>query len=202
MTRIFQSSAVLLAAVLTLAACGGSTSDEGSDSTVAAGSATTAAPDDSTTTTVATSAPADAPRVKDGDLVRVHYTGTLEDGSVFDSSRNAGREPLEFTVASGQVIKGFDDAVRGLAVGETRIQRVEPVDGYGESSPDAIIEVSLDQLPPGVVVGDELSTGTGQTVVVLSIDTVAGAAQLDANHPLAGKVMFFDVELVEIVPAG
>ncbi|MCP3974785.1 MAG: peptidylprolyl isomerase [bacterium] len=162
---------------------------------------TTAPPAEPATTEAGTAAPDDAPRVKDGDLVRVHYTGTLEDGSVFDSSRQAGREPLEFTVASGRVIKGFDDAVRGLAVGESRVQRVEPVDGYGESSPDLIIEVPIDQLPDSAVVGDQLSTDSGQTVVVLAIDTATGLAQLDANHPLAGKVMFFDVELVEIVPA-
>ncbi len=194
MNRIFQSAAVFLAAILVLAACGGSSSDENSEGT-------TGAPGEPGTTAAGTSAPDDAPRVKDGDLVRVHYTGTLEDGTVFDTSREGGRQPLEFTVASGQVIKGFDDAVRGLAVGETRVQRVEPVDGYGESSPDAIIEVSIDQLPEGTVVGDGLSSGTGQAVVVLAIDTATGLAQLDANHPLAGKVMFFDVELVEIVPA-
>jgi len=172
--RIFRSLAAVAIVILTLAACGGGDAD---------------------------AAPNTGPRAADGDLVRVHYTGTLEDGTVFDSSREAGRSPLEFTVASGQVITGFDDAVRGLAVGETRIQRVEPIDGYGEVNPDAIVEVSIDQLPEGTAVGDTLSSGTGQTVVVLAIDTATGMAQLDANHPLAGKVMFFDVELVEIVPA-
>ncbi len=194
--------AALGVVVLTLAACGGS-SAEPATTTADSGAATTAAPTTqppATTDVPDTSAPADAPRVKDGDRVKVHYTGSLEDGEVFDSSE--GGAPLEFVVASGQVIKGFDDAVRGLAVGETRTQRVEPVDGYGETDPNAILEYPLEELPDGLVVGDRLSSQSGATAVVLSIDEEAGTAQIDANHFLAGKVLVFDVELVEIVPAG
>ena len=128
----------------------------------------------------------------------MHYTGQLQDGTVFDSSE--GRAPLEFVVASGQVIKGFDDAVRGLAVGETRTQRVEPLDGYGESDPNNIIDYPLENLPEGVAAGDELASQTGARAVVLSVDEAAGTAQIDTNHFLAGKVLIFDVELVEIVP--
>ncbi len=194
--------AALGVVVLTLAACGGSDA-EPVTTTAESGAATTAAPatqPPAATEVPSTSAPADALRVKDGDRVKVHYTGSLEDGEVFDSSE--GRAPLEFVVASGQVIKGFDDAVRGLAVGETRTQRVEPLDGYGETDPNAILDLPLDELPEGLAVGDQLSSQSGATAVVLSIDEEAGTAQIDANHFLAGKILVFDVELVEIVPAG
>lgn len=143
----------------------------------------------------------DSPRAQDGDTVRVDYTGTIEGGEQFDSSLDPGREPLEFVVASGDVIPGFDDAVRGLAVGETRRQRIEPADGYGESNPELIIEIGLDQLPAGTQPGASLSSGDGQTVVVVSIDEDAGTAVIDGNFFLAGKVLIFDVELVELIPA-
>lgn len=134
--------------------------------------------------------------------MRVHYTGTVEGGEQFDSSRDPGREPLEFVVGSGQVISGFDDAVRGLAVGETRTQRIEPEAGYGLSDPELVIEVPVDQLPEGTAAGDTLFTSTGQQVVVVSIDSGTGIAMVDTNFFLAGKVLIFDVELVELIPAG
>jgi len=192
--RVATTLLTLPAALLVLAACGGTSDPDAPATTVDAAADTTVA-----ITTTTTKAAPDGLRVKDGDLVRVHYTGTLEDGTEFDSSR--GREPLEFVVASGQVIAGFDDAVRGLAVGESRTQRVEPIDGYGETDPSRIIEVPLDQLPPDIVVGDQLSSQSGQQATVMLIDTDAGIVRLDANHSLAGKVLIFDVELVEIVPA-
>ena len=155
---MFISLAAVCAVVLTLAACGGSseaaTTTDGIDASTSQPPSTAA-----TSEAPGTTAPADATRVKDGDRVKVHYTGSLEDGEVFDSSE--GREPLEFVVASGQVIKGFDDAVRGLAVGETRSQRVEPLEGYGESDPNAVMEFELANLPEGVVAGDELTSQTG-----------------------------------------
>ena len=191
MIRLVPAAALLLA--LLLAACGGES--EGGDATV-----TTAAP--ATTEAATTAPPDDAPRVKDGDTVRVHYTGTIEGGEQFDSSRDPGREPLEFVVGSGQVIAGFDDAVRGLAVGETRTQRIEPEDGYGLSDPDLIIEVPVADLPEGTAAGDTLFTSTGQQVSVVSIDEAAGVAMIDTNFFLAGKVLVFDVELVELIPAG
>ncbi len=186
--------ALLLLALL-VAACGG---DNGADSSGAESeeSSTTMAPAVSSTAAAAGA----GIRAADGDTVRVHYTGRLEDGTVFDSSE--GREPLEFVIASGQVIKGFDDAVRGLAVGETRTQRVEPADGYGESDPELIIEVNLDQLPAGTAAGDTLVSNTGQQVTVVSIDLDAATAIIDGNFFLAGKVLVFDVELVELTPAG
>ncbi len=130
----------------------------------------------------------------------MHYTGSFEDGEVFDTS--TGRQPLEFVVASGAVIPGFDDAVLGLAVGETRTQRVEPGDGYGETDPSRILEFQLSDLPPGVAAGDELRSQAGATATVVSVDEAAGTALIDTNHPLAGKVLIFEVEVVEIIPAG
>jgi len=195
---VFRSSrivvALLAAAALLLAACGGA---ESSDTT--ASTPTTSAPTQ-TEAPVTTSAPDDAPRVQDGDTVLVHYTGRLEDGEIFDSSD--GRDPLRFVVASGDVIRGFDDAVRGLAVGETRTQRIEPADGYGESDPELVIEVPVDQLPEGAAAGDSLFTSNGQEVKLVSIDEASGTALIDTNFFLAGKVLVFDVELVELIPAG
>ena len=195
MFRSSRSVVALLAAALLLAACGGTS--ESSDTTSAA-SSTSAPPE--TEAPVTTAAPDDAPRVQDGDTVRVHYTGRLEDGEIFDSSD--GRDPLQFVVASGDVIPGFDDAVRGLAVGETRTQRIEPADGYGESNPDLIIEVPIGQLPEGAAAGDSLFSSTGQEVKLVAIDEAAGTATIDTNFFLAGKVLIFDVELVELIQAG
>jgi FKBP-type peptidyl-prolyl cis-trans isomerase 2 len=132
--------------------------------------------------------------VKDGDKVKVHYRGTLDDGSEFDSS--SGRQPLAFQVGSGQVIRGFDDAVRGLEVGQKRTVRMEAKDAYGEVRPDLVIEVPLAQAPAGVKVGDRLRTGTGQTVKVTEV--TATNVKVDSNHELAGKALTFEVELVSI----
>lgn len=204
MIRMSIFLVALGAVALMLTACGGS-SAEPVATTAGSGGATTESPTAPETPSTApeapaTTAPADAPRAKDGDSVKVHYTGALENGEVFDSSE--GRAPLEFVVASGQVIKGFDDAVRGLAVGETRTQRVEPIDGYGEPDPANIIDYPLENLPEGVVAGDELSSQTGATAVVVSVDEEAGTALIDANHFLAGEVLIFDVELVELISGG
>jgi len=191
-----RSSSALAALLLTslLVACGGS-GDAGSDTTASQTSAPNA------TQAPVTQPPDDgAPRVMDGDTVRVDYTGTIEGGEQFDTSRDPGREPLEFIVGSGAVIPGFDLAVLGLAVGETRTQRIEPADGYGLTDPELVIEVPVGELPEGTVAGDTLFTSTGQQVTVVSID--GDVAMVDTNFFLAGKVLIFDVELVELIPAG
>ena len=150
----------------------------------------------STTTTVVgvTSPPADPDRaVVDGDSVGVFYTGTLDDGEQFDS--NVGGAPLTFVVGSGQVIPGFDDAVRGLEVGQSITVRIEPADAYGETNPDLIIEVPRDGTEPDFQVGDQVSF-SGQPVTILEIreDVIV----IDANPDLAGEALTFEIELVSI----
>ena len=131
-----------------------------------------------------------------GDTVRVHYTGTLDDGSEFDSS--AGREPLEFTLGSGQVIPGFDNAVAGMAVGDTKTVTMGPDDAYGTSDPDLVQVVERGRIPPDIAleVGMLLSAG-GQRLQVTAFDDES--VTLDANHPLAGKALTFALELVDFV---
>ena len=131
---------------------------------------------------------------KDGDAVQVHYHGTLDDETVFDSSR--GREPLSFTIGAGGVIPGFEDAVKGLAVGDSVTVRLVPDDAYGESSEGMIIDVEKNQVPQDVVVGSmlQLSNGATARVIEVSEDTV----KLDANHPLAGEALTFEIELLAI----
>ena len=140
-------------------------------------------------------------QAKAGDTVRIHYTGTLEDGTQFDSS--SGRDPLEFSLGSGQVIPGFDNAVDGMSVGETKSISIEPGDAYGERHDQLVQEVPKSVLPEEVDarVGMQLQgqSAEGQmtrfTVTAVTEDTIT----VDANHPLAGQKLNFDIELVEIV---
>lgn len=133
---------------------------------------------------------------KDGDAVLVHYTGTLDDGSEFDSSRD--RDPLSFTVGGGQVIKGFDDAVRGLKVGESVTTRIEPMDAYGEL---LTVDVALDALPEDILVGTALNGGDGSIARVVSISADSATLEV-APHPLAGEALTFEIEMVEIMSSG
>jgi len=139
-------------------------------------------------------------QAQQGDQVRIHYTGRLDDGTVFDSSR--GREPLEFTIGSGMVIPGFDRAVTGLSVGETRTAIIPPADAYGEFRDELLLTIGREQLPEGLdpAVGQELhmTTTSGQVVTVRIQDVMDTQVVLDANHPLAGKQLTFDVELMGI----
>lgn len=141
-------------------------------------------------------------QAKKGDTVRVHYTGRLINGEQFDSS--VGREPLEFTVGAGQMIKGFDSGVVGMGPGEKKIINIAPEDGYGLRNEEAIIEFPKEQVPadmklePGMQL--TLQNQEGQPVPVVVAEIREEAIILDANHFLAGKELVFDVELVEIVP--
>lgn len=184
--------AMVVVAGLVLVACGGDAgSDEASDST----SSTSVAPATTATTTTEGADEMDNDdTADDGDLVEVHYRGTLDDGTEFDSSE--GRDPLSFTVGSGEVIAGFDDAVRGLEVGESRTVRIEPADAYGERTDAAIIELPASSAPEGLQVGDQVQFGNGQPGTVLEIteETVT----IDANHPLAGEALTFELELVSV----
>jgi len=137
-------------------------------------------------------------QVKSGDVVRVHYTGTLEDGSQFDSS--VGRAPLEFTVGAGQMIAGFDAGVVGMAVGEKKTILIDPDHGYGQKDPTAIIEFPSSNIPEGmaVEVGMKLNLQNqyGQPVPVVVMEVKEEVIIMDANHFLAGKDLTFDVEIV------
>jgi peptidylprolyl isomerase len=140
-------------------------------------------------------------QVKKGDVIRVHYTGTLNDGSQFDSS--VGRSPLEFTVGAGQMIAGFDAGVLGMSVGEKKTIQIDPDNGYGQKDPNAIIEFPASNVPEGmqVEVGMKLNLQNqyGQPVPVEVIEVKEEVIIMDANHFLAGKDLIFEVELVEIV---
>jgi len=131
--------------------------------------------------------------VETGDEVEVHYTGTLDDGSQFDSSRERG-EPLKFKVGSGKIIPGFNDAVLGLKVGGTRKVRVEPERAYGNRREDLVVRIPLEQVPGEVRKGQTLQLSNGMPAVV--VDVGEDSAEIDANHRLAGQALNFDVELV------
>jgi peptidylprolyl isomerase len=129
-----------------------------------------------------------------GDTVHVHYTGRLDDGTQFDSS--LGRDPLSFTLGAGQVIAGFDKAVAGLGVGESTTVRLEPSEAYGEVDPDLVISMARPAEPADLAEGlqVQLSNGARATITEVTDDTVV----LDANHPLAGEALTFDLELVSV----
>lgn len=138
---------------------------------------------------------------KSGDKVRIHYTGTLEDGSTFDSSQ--GRDPLEFTLGSGQVIPGFDKAVTGMSVGDEKTVEIGADDAYGAHNPDGLQSFPRDKVPEDIPLelGTrlQLSTPSGQPVMVTVAEVNDEEVKLDANHPLAGKDLTFKIELMEIV---
>jgi peptidylprolyl isomerase len=139
--------------------------------------------------------------VKNGDNVRVHYHGKLNDGSTFDSSE--GRAPLEFKVGSGQVIKGFDDALIEMKVGDKKTVVIPAEQAYGVSQPENVIEYPLSDFPedmkPEVGLELHMSDNQGNNFPVVIVAITEDAVVLDANHPLAGKELTFDIELVEII---
>ncbi|MFY0592828.1 FKBP-type peptidyl-prolyl cis-trans isomerase [Roseivirga sp.] len=137
---------------------------------------------------------------KKGDQVKVHYTGKLTDGTIFDSSE--GREPLAFEVGAGMMIKGFDAAVDGMEVGAKVTAEIPAAEAYGESRADMIFDVPKTNLPPDMVaeVGQQLamSQPNGQQLPVKVKEVHEDKVVIDANHDLAGKDLVFDIELVEI----
>jgi FKBP-type peptidyl-prolyl cis-trans isomerase 2 len=137
-----------------------------------------------------------------GDKVKVHYHGKLRTGETFDSSE--GREPLEFELGSGQVIKGFDDGIQGMQVGDKKTIEIPVDEAYGQKQQEMIIEFPKEQFPPEMNPEEGLqlmmSNGSGQQFPVTIMEVKEETVILDANHPLAGQELIFDLELVEIIP--
>jgi peptidylprolyl isomerase len=138
---------------------------------------------------------------KAGDTVQVHYKGTLSDNSVFDSSE--GRDPLEFTIGNEQVIPGFDAAVNGMKQGDKKTVTIQSSDAYGEYREELIINLDRERLPndlePEIGRQLQLSGPEGQAAIMTIIDFNDTTITLDANHPLAGKDLTFEIELVGVV---
>jgi peptidylprolyl isomerase len=140
-------------------------------------------------------------KVTNGDKVKVHYTGKYEDGTVFDSSNN--RDPLDVEVGAAQVIKGFEDALMGMEKGDKKTITITPDQGYGPYDPALVIEMPNANIPeditPEIGMKLRLSGDKEQSVMVVISEIGDESIKLDANHPLAGKVLFFDLELVNII---
>ncbi len=143
-------------------------------------------------------------QVKKGDKVKVHYHGRLTNGQTFDSSE--GRQPLEFTVGSGMVIKGFDEGVLGMNVGDKKTIEIAVDDAYGPKDPQMMMDFPIDRFPkdlnPEVGMQLNMSDGSGRNFPVIIREIKGDTAVLDANHPLAGEDLIFDLELVDIAGGG
>lgn len=139
-------------------------------------------------------------QAKAGDTVKVHYHGRLTDGTTFDSSE--GREPLEFEVGSGAVIAGFDNGVTGMSVGEKRTIQIPVEQAYGPKDPGMLVEFPKSNFPedmaPELGMRLNMTNGSGQVIPVVITDVKEETVILDANHPLAGEDLIFDIELVSI----
>jgi FKBP-type peptidyl-prolyl cis-trans isomerase 2 len=140
-------------------------------------------------------------QAESGNTVKVHYTGRLEDGTEFDSSK--GKEPLEFTIGQGQLIPGFEQGVLGMGPGESKTINIPSDQAYGPHDPEKVIEMDRDQVPPGVEpqIGMQIrGTPPGGRPIVFTVSGVSESkVTLDGNHPLAGKDLVFEIQLVEIV---
>ena len=140
-------------------------------------------------------------QAKQGDGVKVHYTGKLKDGTVFDSSE--GRAPLEFTIGGGKVIQGFEEAVIGMSQGESKEVTIPAEKAYGPRNEEMVMDFASDQFPSHIVpeLNQQIQIGSpdGQMLVVTVVEISENSVKLDANPPLAGKDLIFTIELVEIV---
>lgn len=138
---------------------------------------------------------------KTGDTVKIHYTGSLNNGEIFDSSKD--RDPFQFTIGAGQVIPGFDEGVLGMDVGDTKTITIAAENAYGPINPELIQKINRNEfkaemkLEKGIRL--QLNNGQGQTMVVTVADMDENSVTLDGNHPLAGKDLTFELELVEIL---
>jgi FKBP-type peptidyl-prolyl cis-trans isomerase SlpA len=138
-------------------------------------------------------------QIKNGDSVSVNYTGRLEDGTIFDTSLQEGREPLTTTLGQGQLIPGFENGLMGMSVGEKKTIELEPKDAYGFVNPEMISEVPLTQVPENVKEGDMLQGQNQYGPIQVTVKEVKeSTVVLDMNHPLAGKKLIFDLEVVSV----
>jgi FKBP-type peptidyl-prolyl cis-trans isomerase 2 len=141
------------------------------------------------------------PKVKKGDTIMLHYSGRFKDGKVFDSSKE--RNPIPVNVGAGEIIQGLEKAVLDMEPGEKRTVTVKPEDGYGHYSEDLLIEMPEEKIPENISPQEgmqlQLINEGGQKIPVVVKEILDDAIKLDANHPLAGKTLVFDLELVEIV---
>lgn len=139
-------------------------------------------------------------QAKSGDTVKVHYNGRLTDGTTFDSS--SGRDPLEFKVGNGDVIKGFEAGVTGMSVGEKKTVHIPADEAYGQKDDERVVEFPRTNFPaemePEVGMQLNMTNGTGQVIPVMIVEVGEEVVTLDANHPLAGEDLIFDIELVDI----
>jgi peptidylprolyl isomerase len=138
--------------------------------------------------------------IENGQKVKIHYTGTLDDGTQFDSS--AGRDPLEFEMGAGMVIPGFETGVKDMEVGEKKTINIPAAEAYGERREDMVMDFGRDQLPEGldpvVGMGLQMQGPQGQAIPVQITAIAEESITIDANHPLAGQNLNFDLELVEV----
>jgi peptidylprolyl isomerase len=139
-------------------------------------------------------------QAKQGDTVKVHYTGRLDDGTVFDSSSD--RDPLEFTIGTGAIIPGFEQAVIGMAPGESKTETIPTDQAYGPYIEEMVLTVDRQQMPMEVEpeIGQQLQLQhpTGEVIPVVITEVSSSTVTLDANHPLAGESLIFEIQLVEI----
>ncbi len=142
----------------------------------------------------------DLARANDGNTVKIHYTGTLEDGTTFDTS--VGREPLEFTLGEGQLIPGFEEAVKGMQVGQSKTVTIPSERAYGPHLDDLVLVIEREQLlgnlDPEVGQRLQMQQTDGRTIVGIVTDVSETTITVDANHPLTEKDLTFEIELVEI----
>lgn len=136
--------------------------------------------------------------IQNGTIVNVHYTGRFPDGTVFDSSQDRGT--LRFKVGDGQVIPGFERAVIGKSIGDVVEVEIAPENGYGEVQADLLVNIPLDRLPEQLEIGQQLEANfqNGQTTVVTVAEITNEYATLDANHPLAGRDLIFEIQVVSV----
>ena len=140
-------------------------------------------------------------QAKHGDTVKIHYTGKLEDGTVFDTS--TGRDPLQFNIGESQVIQGFEKGVTGMNLNELKTVTIPSDEAYGPHREEMVLNIPRDQFPPNIEpeIGQQLELGqeNGQTTIAIVSQLSKSNVTLDANHPLAGETLIFDIQLIEIV---